>query len=497
MPSKKPKPSELREAFKSDLAACWQYARSLHPKETPYAFALHGLEGTPHLYPCVLTEEGLTEVAKRYITQGYYETLAEARKELRYSIEDSPHHTELDEHFATVDALVEPVEDTLDETERYSLLAKAAMDAFAALDKQGLFGKGKQREKLLLMIDTSLAEKDWSSPSVKKLNPRAAAKRYENETKVEGDFNSASYLQLSADGRSLCYKSYREVDPRTGKVFDDLVVCDVVGNSLKRRWAISSRNTEIYPDISCAPDGTVFVRETKGDDDDCKTKITRYAKGEKSRQTQIVVSGEARLVFSPNGARTAMCVRDKLQLLDEKLQPQSSHRIPEGLRAEQFLRSGELLATGSRRLALMDAKGKWRNLPYQEPVRWFSLSADESLCAISIYKGGIHPKPKDQHGFKVLSFPKLKLVRNIQIPGHQLIRATLSSDGKLAACEASEIGTPKKFIAVFDVKTGREIARRKSDTNAETVFVPAKPVLAIGTGGHTKGEPVLLWKIPR
>ena len=170
MPSKRPKPSELREAFKTDLAACWRQARSLHPKDTPYAFALHGLEGTPHLYPCVLTEEGLTEVAKRYVTQGHYETLVEARKELRYSMEDSPHHTELDDHFATVDALIEPVEDTLDETEGYALLAKAAMDAFAALDKQGLFGKGRQREKLLLMIDTSFAEKDWTLPSVKKLN---------------------------------------------------------------------------------------------------------------------------------------------------------------------------------------------------------------------------------------------------------------------------------------------------------------------------------------
>jgi len=77
-----------------------------------------------------------------------------------------------------------------------------------------------------------------------------------------------------------------------------------------------------------------------------------------------------------------------------------------------------------------------------------------------------------------------------------LIKATLSSDGKLAACEASEIGKPKKFVVVFDVKTGREIARRKTDSSAETVFLPGKNVLVIGTSGHTKGEPIALWKIP-
>src|SRR5688572_30780351 len=193
--SLKIKPAELREAFQTDLAACWQCARSLHPSETPYTFALHGLEGTPHLYPYVLTEEGLTQVARRYVAEGYHETVEEARKELRYSMEDSPYSTELEDQLPNVNALVEPIEDTLDETEGYALLARAAMEAFASLDEQGIFGKGKQREKLLLLIDTSLAEKDWSFPSVKRLNSRKAATRYENETNVEGDYVGPHSLQ--------------------------------------------------------------------------------------------------------------------------------------------------------------------------------------------------------------------------------------------------------------------------------------------------------------
>src|SRR4029450_862892 len=136
MATKKIKPAELRDALKVDLANCWQHARSLYPKETPYAFALHGVEGTPHLYPYVLTEEGLTQVARRYVTEGYHETVEEARKELRYSMEDSPYAGELESQLPHVDALIEPVEDSLDETEGYALLAKAAMEAFAALDKQ-------------------------------------------------------------------------------------------------------------------------------------------------------------------------------------------------------------------------------------------------------------------------------------------------------------------------------------------------------------------------
>jgi hypothetical protein len=98
MAAKKPgtiKPAELREAFKVDLANCWRHFQSLHPKETPYAYVLFGLEGTPHLYPHVLTEEGLEKAAKRYIENGHYEEISEARKALRYSIEDSPYAGEL------------------------------------------------------------------------------------------------------------------------------------------------------------------------------------------------------------------------------------------------------------------------------------------------------------------------------------------------------------------------------------------------------------------
>src|SRR6185503_4846718 len=116
-PSAKIKPAQLRDAFITDLAACWCHARSLHPKETPYAFALHGLEGTPHLYPYVLTEESLTRVAQRYVSNGYYEKVEEARHQLRFSLEDSPYTAELEDKLPSVNALMEPIEHNLDETE--------------------------------------------------------------------------------------------------------------------------------------------------------------------------------------------------------------------------------------------------------------------------------------------------------------------------------------------------------------------------------------------
>jgi WD40 repeat protein len=351
------------------------------------------------------------------------------------------------------------------------------------------------------MIDTGLAEKDWSLPSVKRLNPRAAAKRYEKETKVEGDYVSPSSLHLSADGRLLCFKSYREVDPRTEKIFDDLVVCDVAGLSLKRRWCISSRDTDVFPDITCAPDGTVFVAETKGGNDHYETALTRYAKGDRSHKTHVTFAGKvSNLVFSPDGSRVAMLINGKVHFLDEKLQTVVSHRAPKKVVLEQFLKSGDVLATASRGIMTLNAEGKWRAMPYRDAIRWISLNADETLCAISINKRGLahEQKSKDQYGFKLLSFPKMKLLRHFQIPAHELIKATLSPDGKLVVAEASECGKRNTFIVVFDVKTGREIARRKVEysSSTETAFLPRGNVLVMTTSGHMRSEPIILWRIP-
>src|SRR6185295_4658761 len=132
---------------KQDLAAAWKRARTLHPDHTPYAFVLYGVEGGPELTPHVLTEEGLTARAQHYLKDGSFDTLADARKGLRYSTADSPHFSELEDSLATVKSLMAPVEETIDETAGYDLLAKAAMAALEELDRQRLFGTGGQREK--------------------------------------------------------------------------------------------------------------------------------------------------------------------------------------------------------------------------------------------------------------------------------------------------------------------------------------------------------------
>src|SRR5581483_11721737 len=121
----------LCEAFKADLAVCWQYANELHPNDKPYAFVLYGVESSARFTPHVLTEEGLTEVARRYLEKGHYETLDECREVVRYSVSDSPRFAELGNKLVSVNALTQPHAKFFqdEETAGYKLLAEAAMEA--------------------------------------------------------------------------------------------------------------------------------------------------------------------------------------------------------------------------------------------------------------------------------------------------------------------------------------------------------------------------------
>src|SRR4029453_17096510 len=75
---------QLVDAFIGDLAAVWAYARHQHPKETPYAFVLYGVEAPTQLGAYVLTNEGLSRSAQEYVDQGEHQTIDEAREALRW-----------------------------------------------------------------------------------------------------------------------------------------------------------------------------------------------------------------------------------------------------------------------------------------------------------------------------------------------------------------------------------------------------------------------------
>ncbi len=502
------KPAQIRDAFKQDLSDAWAYSRTKHPDHTPYAFVLYGIEGgpIPHLGPHVLTEESLTLVAKRHLEQGHEETLDDARKALRYSIPDSPHFAELDDRVPSVDALMETHVETIDEDVGYVLLAKAAMQALADLDAQGLFGEGMDRERLLLTIITD-CEKDWTTLSAKRLNPKATYKRFHESTKTDGPYASCDALTVSLDGYSLYSAGSREDPLCKGSSCSDrshreIVAYDLRENHLVQRWAFSFPGFgDSGRAVACTPDDSkVLVLRCRYRDCECPTLLMYFdCNKDEPIQQQRLQGAPTSFALSCDGSRIAVAtLDDRLHLLDANLNLLDSINLKARAHSVRFLKSSILLLATDNGVISLDPVANATTVTAPSPARHFATDDAEQLLAVSQWFALSGPERDHpvEFGVQLHRLPSFELVRSVLIPGHRAVKATLSHDGRLLAFEADEIGKHRKFIAVFDTESGREVARRRSVITHDFVFLRDNRTLAIGGPAFTKFAPIILWPIP-
>lgn len=496
---------ELRAAFKKDLAAAWHQARSLHPKEVPYAFVVYGLEGTPHFYPHVLTEEGLGKSAQRYIDNGTFAEMTKAKRELRYSIEDSPHASDLEEMFPTVDVLVALYEEDWEETPGYQLLAKAAMEAFEELDEEGVFGQGRARERVLLMIMTPESEKNWDLPSVKRLNSPAAFKRYKNET-IEKDpelLRSANVLTLSVDARTLYFGGDRMTDFKRERYVKEFVACDLDGTKVQRRWTypFPFGGLAEIADAALAPDGTVVALRTKFQGiSKCTTFVLRFGSENNTVLQQAELIGEPMsLAISTDGSHVIVVMKNRtVYCFDAQLRLKKTEKYEQSIRSLHFLKSGDALVVTDSGLLRLDNQFQLKPTSYDKPVADISVDAAEKLMAMSqTFSWKEHRISREPFGFEIVKLPGLRSVLSVKIPRFQLLKATLSSDGRFVAfCAHEAKDSGKKFLVIYDVGSVREVARRECDWIKDMQFLPDNRTVVFTLSGWMHHEPISFWQIP-
>jgi hypothetical protein len=499
-------PLKLKNAYKHDLAAAWTLARSMHPDHTPYAFVLYGVEGPSRLWPCILTEESLTQVAQRYLTKGYHDTLDEARDALRYSIGDSPFVSELEQSIPQADALVEPHGQTLEDDAGYELLAKAAMSALKELDAQGLFGTGPQRERLLLVIITDDTQKDWSDLSARRLNPASVFERFKAETKVEGTYASCQGLSISSDGRSLYSAGSRaNPDRKSGndEFLSQLVAYDLIDRKLRQRWVFEfpSFGDSIRTVARTNDDQSIIALRAKYMNNTCHSILLRFPRDKNTPIAEHSFIGEpAGFALSPDGSRIAVALNNQtLHLFDAEFHPLGIHAFETKVYTPHFLRSGDLLMPTDAGVFRMNPL---KNEPptIASPHRAFRLATDanETLLAISRWFpfAGRDRQETTEFGVHLLPLPSFELLRTITIAGHQAVTPAISPDGRLLAFEAHEFGTPRKFVVIYDIATGKEICRRKSDFVRALSFLNDSKTLVMAVSRVAVTPPIDFWEIP-
>jgi hypothetical protein len=174
----------LETTMLAELRAAWVTLRGRHPGERFYSFGLYTTDLADYLMVTASTEEGLTEVTQRYVTQTGSDATAQ-RAALRWSPADSPLHAEGEGLLAESDRLrregPDPYDDTPEADEAISLLFDVAIQALQQLDRDGTFGEALERAQLVLGIWKGDQSDDERVQFASVLNPRPVAERFARE----------------------------------------------------------------------------------------------------------------------------------------------------------------------------------------------------------------------------------------------------------------------------------------------------------------------------
>jgi hypothetical protein len=409
-----------------------------------------------------------------------------------------------------VDALTRPHARRLDDDSGYALLAKAAIAALQELDAGGLFGKGAERNRLLLIIVTEDTPKDWSTESARKCNPAAVFARFEADTKVEGVYSASDTIAIAPDGNSL-YSAGSRDKPDAAKDDDcsEMVAYDLRDARLTRRWTVEDPGLgRSICRLAVAPDGhSVVAAGAKYADKISHCELWRFAanSGKVTHQRQFV-GDFADLGQSAEGQRLAVTCHNKtLHLFDADFKPLARRAFEQKVRSPLFLRSGQLLLATDKGILSLDPAGDVEPT-IVTPLRAFHLVADGGQTLLAVAQRTHRPSaseisygraPGTEFGVHLLRLPDFNPIRTILLPNHQVNRPTLSPDGRLLAFEAQEIGKPRSFLAIFDTITGAEIARREIDAMHQLAFLPDNQTLAIAVSKISTTEPIDFWRIPK
>ena len=490
-------PRSLREAFLRDLRDVWTYARSTHADHKPYAFVLRGDGYIPHLTPYILTEESLDVVARKNLDLGMYDNIEEARKGTRFSVYATPRLGEFQNGLPTVDRLFEPHAEHLEEKKAYRMLARAAISAFKSLDAEGLFGAGDEREGLLLLVTTSEGDGNWTKESAKQLNSSQASRELLKSGETEGPYRACGCFDIEPDGSSL-YSYVTSDNPNRTSTRDEFIYHLI-------RYRISARS--LYQEsviaiggfgdtiraVSAHRNGLLALRITYRDG----RPVTSLLQFDRNLEilAEVVIAGEPHgFVQSNNGDRIAVTTQDRrLWIFDHQFTLIAEHTFVERVSGLRYLRSGVLLLGGDSSIHSLDSTMGEPKLVANHPGFHLVTDRNEMLLVAASYK--LLQREQDQEfGMALLSLPTFEFLREIRIPGHQLVNPAISDDGNWLALECHQLGTFRKRIVVFDTRTGALTSQRKYGGYGVLKFMPDNKTLVISKSGYMAGEPIDFWE---
>lgn len=486
----------LRLAFEKDIRKTWASFKAELPEQTPYALVLYGVDGgDPSLWPEILTEQGLDVVAKKYMSKGYMDTIEDARRELRYSVADSPYICKYEDQIPAIKSEIESRTGELSiETGGWTLLAEAGVMALKNLEKEGVFGTGDQRDSLLLYVHIEDSLLEISDSSAKTLNPPSAYEAFRSWSQVEGVFKSCGTLTISSNGAHLIGACSGAEE---GK--NELVMYSINAGKLERSWQFA------YPafgdsirDILIPPSGTHFwTTRCQYSAGKATTLIQQFSfEGNTPLKEQKIPGETTSMSLSPDGKRLALLVnRSELFLLDDSLNTTWNAKIKSKCFRTLWLQSNDLLIATDTGILRLDANGELKETEVSGKTFSMSVTESEDLLAVGRWFdiGIFDEEEKKEFSFHIYELPSFTLKKEVRLPGYQVVWPTLSSDGSRVACVAQRIHGSRNFVMMFDTASGDRYWETESDSINEIAILPDNRTVVIPISGHMTSEPIIFY----
>ena len=144
-----------------------------HAEEHFYYCTLVLIEAQGCPVVSAMSEEALEKVIKKYQEEYKYETPEDVlRSELKWSYADSPYCIYGEQYFTEVQKIIEQrdMEETED-LEDYEFRMDSMEKVMADLDKEGIFGSGEKRKKIVVAAEV-MPPDYTNTPRVLRLNAR-------------------------------------------------------------------------------------------------------------------------------------------------------------------------------------------------------------------------------------------------------------------------------------------------------------------------------------
>ena len=477
--------------------------RRVDPTDHAYAAGFCTNECGQYMYPFILSEKGLEQAVSSYVAMGLY-TAEQAADRLRWSIGDSPHVAERSTTAYQFDD--RPDVSTLaprDFVREVHRRLKAACSALQELDAQGLFGKGAQRESIVLLIEGGDDKREGTLKWAKRLNSPSVYQQFASigapktlvgtftEFGTKKVFETEQYAQ-SRDKKLLAAATQYhlflfETAPR-----------------LKQRFALSLPTRDDHGPlggVAMSADGKVIAVIPAGVDQhskefyiisDCDPSLVKTVRlHERTSAIAVSPSSDWIAITDQTGALNLF---DRAGRLQRSLAGHAGW--PRGI---AVITDGTRLATADSSSVILWDTANWSKLwSLEKPIDRVDFDPSGRLLAGCCRYAKPDPEPR---AVSIIDVAAGKVVREITIEGYRIQKARFSPDGRFLACamrlDCEEFAGTNVSVLV-DVQTGKIVDRLEADFGQvqDFAFLPHRQEIAVAVFGYTR-RPLVLWKVKK